>query len=52
MTDNPLLHTPSWERPDLPDGYAACLTCGELMTVDQLLELCPKAAEGQEVERG
>lgn len=41
MIDNPRLHTPSWEKPDLPDGYAACLSCGEVMTADQLLEECP-----------
>lgn len=42
MTDNTRLHTPSFDNPDLPEGYAACLSCGALMTVDQLLELCPK----------
>lgn len=46
MTDNPRLHTPSWEKPDLPDGYAACLECGEVMTVEQFLEQpCPRAEE-------
>ena len=41
MTDNQRLHTPSWERMDLPDGFAACLSCGQIMTAEQLLEPCP-----------
>lgn len=36
----PRLHTPTFGNPDLPEGYAACLDCGEVMTVDQLLEEC------------
>lgn len=51
MTDNPRLHTPSFENPDLPDGYAACLDCGEVMTADQLLEPCrSKVRQGQRDE--
>ena len=48
MTDNPRLHTPSFENHDLPDGYGACLSCGEAMTVDQLLEPCPTLREPQD----
>lgn len=47
MTDSPRLHTPSWEQADLPDGYGACLDCGEVMTVDQLLEPCKRQPDGE-----
>lgn len=36
-------HTPTFENHELPEGYAACLSCGEAITIWQLEEPCPKS---------
>ncbi len=32
----PLGHLPSFSLPHVPDGFAVCLTCGLMITADQL----------------
>ncbi len=49
MTE-PLRHRPTFLPPDLPDGQAECLVCGDWITaVDLVSEECPGPAAKDDI---